>query len=217
MTDVHGPFVMLVQKVFAYSIYLKQTIDFVTVCEEGFVMGIRCRTLLLFAAVVSLAGRTVYAQDAPSLGDLARQQRQQKEKSKTASSQDAKSAKVITNEQISEHASMPSRPVSAGAEKTPAPDSSDSAKQPAEYWKSQIQNQKSQIAALQSQVDALRESIRLAPGNCVANCVEWNEHQKEKQQQVERMQAQLEDQQKQLEEMQDSARKQGYGSAVYDP
>ncbi|MGA7398521.1 MAG: hypothetical protein WCC99_16975 [Candidatus Sulfotelmatobacter sp.] len=180
-------------------------------------MGTRCRTLLLFTAVVSLAGGIAYAQDAPSLGDLARQQRQQKEKSKTASSKDASSPKVITNEQISGHASVALTPVATNGEKTDPPASSDSAKKSAEDWKSQIQDQKSQVVSLQSQVDALSESIRFAPGNCVANCVEWNEHQKEKQQQVERMQAQLEDQKKQLEEMQDSARKQGYGSAVYDP
>ncbi len=180
-------------------------------------MGTRCRTLLLFTAVVSLAGGIAYAQDAPSLGDLARQQRQQKEKSKTASSKDASSPKVITNEQISGHASVALTPVATNGEKTDPPASSDSAKKSAEDWKSQIQDQKSQVVSLQSQVDALSESIRFAPGNCVANCVEWNEHQKEKQQQVERMQAQLQDQKKQLEEMQDSARKQGYGSAVYDP
>jgi hypothetical protein len=182
-------------------------------------MATRCRLRLLFAAALWLviATANACAQDEPSLGDLARQQHQQKEKSKTASSKDASSPQVITNEQISGHASVASRPVAAGGEKTPPADSTDTAKQPAEYWKSKIQDQKSQAASLQSQVDALRESIRFAPGNCVANCVQWNEHQKEKQQQVERMQAQLEDQKKRLEEMQDSARKQGYGSAVYDP
>ncbi len=180
-------------------------------------MGTRCRTLLLFTAVVSLAGGIIYAQDAPSLGDLARQQRQQKEKSKTASNKDASSPKVITNDQISEHVSAALTPVAASGEKTAPPASSDSGKKSAEDWKSQIRDQKGQVASLESQVAELSESIRFAPGNCVANCVEWNEHQKEKQQQVDRMQAQLEDQKKHLEEMQDSARKQGFGSAVYDP
>jgi hypothetical protein len=40
------------------------------------------------------------AQDSPSLGDLARQQRQKKEQPKNASGKDAKSSKVITNEAI---------------------------------------------------------------------------------------------------------------------
>lgn len=66
-------------------------------------------------------------------------------------------------------------------------------------------------------MDELSESIRFAPANCVANCVGWNERQREKQQRVERMQAQLEEQKRRLDDMQESARKQGYGSSVYDP
>jgi hypothetical protein len=46
--------------------------------------------------------------------------------------------------------------------------------------------------------------------------VQWNERQKEKQDQVESMKAQLEEQKKQLENMQESARKQGFGSSVYE-
>jgi len=94
---------------------------------------------------------------------------------------------------------------------------SNGAKQPAEHWKSQILAQKNQIASLQRQVDEISESIRFAPANCAANCVGWNERQREKQQRVERMQAQLQEQKSRLEEMQDAARKQGYGSSVYDP
>ena len=70
---------------------------------------------------------------------------------------------------------------------------------------------------MESEIADLSESIRYAGANCVANCVEWNERQKQKQDQVESMKAQLEEQKKQLENMQDSARKQGFGSAVYDP
>jgi hypothetical protein len=190
-----------------------------TAGKEGFAMVIKCRTVLLFAAAVSLLGGTAYAQDEPTLGDLARQQRQQKEKSKTAASKDAQPSKVITNEQLSEHATEAARPVktSEKEKETPQADSAEGAKQPAEYWTSKIQVQKSQITSLESQVSELRDSIQFAPANCVANCVAWNQHQKEKQQQLEQMQAQLADQKKQLEENQDSARKQGYGSAVYDP
>jgi molecular chaperone GrpE (heat shock protein) len=47
--------------------------------------------------------------------------------------------------------------------------------------------------------------------------VGWNERQREKEQRVERMQAQLQEMKRRLEETQDSARKQGYGSSVYDP
>jgi hypothetical protein len=51
----------------------------------------------------------------------------------------------------------------------------------------------------------------------VSNCVQWNEEQKRKQDQVETMKGELEQQQKRLEDLQEAARKQGFGSSVYDP
>jgi hypothetical protein len=70
---------------------------------------------------------------------------------------------------------------------------------------------------LQKQIDEIKESIQFAPANCVENCVQWNERQLEKQRQAEGMRAQLEEMKKHLDTMQDAARKQGYGSSVYDP
>jgi len=180
-------------------------------------MGTKRRMFLLFTAAISLISAGANGQDAPSLGDLARQQRQQKEQSKTAPGKEAKSSKVITNEQIPEHPEVSTATTANAGERTAQPATSSGPKQPAEHWKSQILAQKNQIASLQGQVDELNESIRFAPANCVANCVGWNERQREKQQQVERMRAQLEDQKRRLDDMQDSARKQGYGSSVYDP
>jgi hypothetical protein len=178
-------------------------------------MGTRSRLILVLGAVGSLFAAIAYAQDSPSLGDLARQTRQQKEQ-KAAQGKDAKASKVVTNEEIPEHAVA--APVVAGGEHgSSMPASSNGAKQSAEHWTSSILAQKNQITTLQNQVDEINESIRFAPANCVANCVGWNERQREKQQRVERMQAQLQEQKRRLEEMQDSARKQGYGSSVYDP
>jgi len=178
-------------------------------------MGTRCRTSLFFTALISLTAVTGNSQDAPSLGDLARQQRQQREQSKAVPAKDAKASKVITNEEIPEHSE------SAWVRKVSAQESGSASyngpKIPAEQWKSQIVAQKNQVATLQNQIDELNESTRFAPPNCVANCVGWNERQREKQQRAERMQAQLEDQKKRLDDMQESARKQGYGSSVYDP
>ncbi|MFZ0774781.1 MAG: hypothetical protein WCA49_24535 [Candidatus Sulfotelmatobacter sp.] len=178
-------------------------------------MSTRCRLFLPITAVVLLAAVAAYSQDEPSLGDLARQQRQQK----AAPGKDAKAPKVITNEQIPERPGMTPSPTASGGERTAMPDSgsSNGAKQPAEHWKSQIVAQKNQLASLQRQIDELSESIRFAPANCVANCVGWNERQREKQERVERMQAQLEEEKRRLDDMQESARKQGYGSSVYDP
>lgn len=182
-------------------------------------MRMNCGLFFLAATAISLFTVTCPAQDSPSLADLARQQRQQKDQSKTAPGKDAKSPKVITNEEIPEHAERASVPAASGGDEshTSLPASSNGAKQPAEHWKSQILAQKDQIASLQRQVDEISESIRFAPANCVANCVGWNERQREKQQRVERMQAQLEEQKRRLDDMQESARKQGYGSSVYDP
>ncbi len=180
-------------------------------------MNTRCKLVVVLAAVSWLFAGAAKSQDSPSLGDLARQQRQQKEQSKAAPGKDAKASKVITNEEIHAHAGVAAAPAAIGDEPSTAAASSNEPKQPAEHWKSQILAQRSQIAALQKQIDEINQSIQFAPANCVANCVEWNQRQQEKQQQVERMQAQLEDQQKRLEGMQDSARKQGYGSSVYDP
>jgi hypothetical protein len=70
---------------------------------------------------------------------------------------------------------------------------------------------------LQSQIDQLKSSIHFASGTCVANCVQWNERQVKKQDDVQRMQQQLDQQKKQLENMQESARKAGLGSSVYEP
>lgn len=181
-------------------------------------MATRCKLFLSLGAAVVLFAGPACAQDSPSLGDLARQQRQQREQSKTAPGKDAKANKVITNEEIPEHTGTAPAPAVGGHDHpTSMPTPSNGPKQSDEHWKSQILAQKNQIAALQRQVDEISESIRFAPANCVANCVGWNERQREKQQRVERMQAQLQEEKRRLEEMQDAARKQGYGSSVYDP
>lgn len=128
------------------------------------------------------------------------------------------SKKVITNEEIPEHVGPTRTAKSAqnGGEEEEPPQQ-ENGKESADYWKSRIQSQKSAIAALKSDIDSMQSSIQYAGGNCVSGCAEWNERQQQKQQQIETMKSQLEEQQKQLEDMQEQARKQGYGSSVYDP
>jgi hypothetical protein len=206
-------------------------------------------TLLTLAAGAFLFSLGARAQDEPSLGDVARQSRLQKQQknseadkdsapaaaskdtqgkavpAKDASSKDSqpktadasKGKKVITNEEIPEHIgptrTLPAKQVTAGY--TPPPNYDGNP--PAEYWKTQIQAQKNNLVSLQNQISELANSIQFAGGSCVSNCVQWNEEQLRKQQQLESMKAQLEQQQKGLEEFQDAARKQGFGSSVYDP
>ena len=211
--------------------------------------------ILFLSASTFLFVLAAHAQDdAPSLGDVARQARQQKQqKDAQAQSKDAQSSKdapskdaqgkdvqakdtqgkdkdtaakdaqpkaphVITNDEIPEHIGPTrTRPSSAqNPDEEEQPDESEG-KVPPEYWKSQIQMQKNAIASLKSQIDDLSASIQYAGANCVSNCVQWNERQKQKQDQVDAMKVELQQQEKRLEDMQEAARRQGYGSSVYDP
>ena len=173
------------------------------------------RAVLFGLAGITVSAFLAFGQDSPSLGDAARQARQQK--SKESQKDSAKTPKVITNEEIPAHAVASASSGSRGQLQNTNYSPSADGKISAEQFKSQIQQQKSLVSSLQSDIDKLNDSIHYAPANCVANCVQWNERQKEKQERVEQMKAQLEDQKKRLEDMQESARKQGYGSSVYDP
>jgi hypothetical protein len=219
--------------------------------------------LALFAACTLLFVVPSLAQDqdnGPSLGDVARQSRVQKQKDEAAKPANAASQsapadapdkdaqakgsstknsqpgdskpnkssngaqrvpmtkKVITNDEIPEHVG-PTRTLKTNSmsdEVEDQPEGQDGKATP-EYWRTRIQSQKNMVASLKNDIESLTASIKYAPGNCVSGCVEWNERQQQKQQQVEVMKSQLEDYQKQLEQMQEAARKQGYGSSVYDP
>lgn len=181
------------------------------------------------------------AQDAPppaptlSLGEIARQvklKKQQREaqlKAKEAATQNAqtaettpapaaKTAHLVTNDDAPERASV--TPVSTHpASTTPSEPQADSGdhQAKADNWKSQIVAQKGAIASLEQEIKSLSDSIHFAGGNCIANCAQWNERQQQKQQEADTMKAQLEEQKKALEEMQETARKEGFGSSVYDP
>ena len=180
----------------------------------------------MLAGAVLLAA-TGYAQDQPSLGDVARQARQKKQQAKDAQNTDAqakstaaKPSKVITEDELPEQTTSEMTSSSPGDKDhadTVSAASAPQGKLSAEEWKSKIQAQKTVVDSLQKNIDELNKSIQFAPGNCVAGCVEWNEKQKQKQQEVEQMKGQLDSAQKKLSEMQDAARQQGYGSSVYEP
>jgi hypothetical protein len=131
--------------------------------------------------------------------------------------------RVITNDEIPEHisptGSHPANSLAAdedkensGGESAPV-----EAKGSAEQWKAEIESAKVTVANLQQNINQLSASIQYAGADCVANCVEWNERQKQKQDQVESMKGQLESAEKTLEGLQDSARKQGFGTSITDP
>ena len=174
----------------------------------------------------------------PSLGDYARQLRLKKQQRESQLQQakakpeqasepqtaavapdpQPKTAHIVTKDETPERATLTQASVRQvqPAESDSQPSNSDHAAQ-GENWKSQILAQKEAIAALEQDIKSVGESIHFAGGNCVANCAEWNEHQQQKQQEVETMKAQLEEQKKALEDMQDQARKAGFGSIVPEP
>ena len=187
------------------------------------------RIFALFAAGAYVCVLLANGQDSQSLADAARQARLQKQqkdaaqaKDSSASTNDAQPAKtprVITNDEIPEHVGSTLTPAHDPEPQTPtyAPRSYGTRKTLADQWKSQIQAQKNAIASLQREIASLSGSIHF-PVNCLPNtCAQRNERQLEKENRVDIMKQQLEQQQKRLEELQDSARKQGFGSSVYDP
>jgi len=164
------------------------------------------------AAIVVLAVFTVAGSYAQSLGDVAREQRQKQAKDAHPT------RKVLTNEDLPEStAAASTTSVTTDEHHTAPPTPATNDTHSAEQWKEKIEAQKSAVASLQSQINSLNSSIHFTPANCVAGCVQHNERQVEKQDEVQRMQQQLEEQKKQLEDMQESARKAGLGSSVYEP
>jgi len=168
-------------------------------------MRMVCRRLI---SSLALMASFCVAARGQSLGDVAREQKQKQQSKKSQAV-----AKVITNEDLPEssttttssnpHSEVPSSPLSSPSE--------------GEHWKAEIAAQRNAVDNLQRQIDQLSSSIHFAPGNCVRNCVQYNEHQVQKQEEVQRMQADLEQQKKRLEDMQEAARKEGFGNSVYEP
>ncbi|PYX47232.1 MAG: hypothetical protein DMG79_14520 [Acidobacteria bacterium] len=179
---------------------------------------------MLIAILCALPALT---QDSQSIADAARKARLQKQQKETevkssASPTDAQSAKmahVITNDEIPEHVGSTLTQTNSPQAQTPTytPQEYRARKIPGDQWKAQIQAQKNAIASLQHEIDSLSASIHF-PENCLPNsCAQRNERQIQKEDRVEIMKQQLEQNKKLLEELQDSARKQGFGTAVYDP
>ena len=133
------------------------------------------RLIFTLAAAISLCTGLAVAQDAQSLGDVARQARQQKQQQgnsnpDTSSTdpqntapnandpQTLRPSHVITNDEIPEHTPR----VPSNAQKRP-PGSTTVAgkevKRPPEYWKAQVQQLKNSMASLQRRIDVLTGSL----------------------------------------------------------
>ena len=189
--------------------------------------------LMFLLTAVTLLSMVCLAQDTQSLGEVARQARAQKQSKNSASkpssdskaqgpsSNDAsgpKTSRVITNDDSSNATDLtPVVPKESSEGAVSSAPAAGNREEQGEHWKSQIQAQKEAIESLQTQITDLSNSIHYTGANCVSNCEKWNENQQRKQEQVETMKAQLEEQKHHLEEMQEQARKQGFGSSIYEP
>jgi hypothetical protein len=147
-----------------------------------------------------------------SLGDVARQQRQKQQ------AKDPKAApNVVTNEEIPESPDASATSANDNDGPSESASSSSTGKRTAGQWKAEIVARKTRIAALQSQVERLNDSVHFVEANRYYNGVQYNQYQLKKQQEAQRMQKQLDSEKKALGDAQESARKAGFGSAVYDP
>jgi flagellar motility protein MotE (MotC chaperone) len=174
--------------------------------------------MLLFATLAA------YAQ---SLGDVARENREQK-----AADAPTTPPKVITNKTLPKD---PDAEPTAGESQTqaqtpPPPASTESSKKAARQraaeqraaaqWKQTILAQENTIANLRLRVDRLKASIHFLDESTTYDYnagVEHNRYQARKLERLAQMQQQLDQQKKKLEDMQEAARHAGMHTAVYDP
>ena len=180
-------------------------------------MPLKSSPRVLSAIASFLLAQSVCAQ---SLGDIARQQREKNKQRATTTNT------VLTNDDLSiaghsaDTASDDSqRKKSAKAKTSPASGQSGRDEQPsAEELKAAIQDKKQAIAETQAEIAKLQSTVNYVQNNrnIYTNAPEYNEAQKRKEQAVNRLKGILQEQQDELKDLQDTARKAGYGSAIYD-
>lgn len=180
-------------------------------------MALKASSAVLSAIASILLAHSVCAQ---SLGDIARQQREKNKQQATTTD------KVLTNDDLSttghsaDTASDDSQKKKSVKPKTsPAAGQSNKDEQPsAEELKAAIQDKKQAIAETQDEIAKLQSTINYVQNNrnIYTNAPEYNDAQKRKEQEVNRLKGVLQQQQDELKDLQDTARKAGYGSAIYD-
>lgn len=192
----------------------------------------------LAIAAVLLIGPAGYGQ---SLGDIARQNREVKEKEKEKADADsAAQPKVITNRDLAADATTNAVPLGpspvASAPKSPSTPEQTGGSQraaqaraqqhndqqrmaqerAAEQWKRQILAQKHKLVALQARVDQLRASIQAENGTTQYEGPNGRAQARQLQR-VAEIQLQVDEQKRALIDMQEAARHAGMHTVVYDP
>jgi predicted RNase H-like nuclease (RuvC/YqgF family) len=166
-------------------------------------------------AVTMILSAAAYAQ---SLGDIARQNEQNK--------QNQPAATVITNDDLPadgladegaqprhRNAARDDSGQQARAELQRAA-KNDSA---AQGWRTKILNQKSSIDSLQAHIQNVKASIRVPLDSSGYYAGQANQRTQAKVQEIDDLQQKLQIENQKLQDLQESARKAGFGSAVYEP
>jgi hypothetical protein len=189
------------------------------------------RMFLKILAIALLISPVTYAQ---SLGDVARENREKK-----AEDASAAPAKVITNKDLPKDTEASQDPAEADAASDKSTDrrsddhpSADqraahrsvqrsmqqrlAEQRAAEQWKRQILAQENRVSALQARIDQLNALIRSTSGS-VQYEAPYNRPQARQLQRVAQIQQQLDEQKMKLADMQESARRAGMHTIVYDP
>jgi hypothetical protein len=168
--------------------------------------------LAVAAVVVGVfATGSVFAQ---SLGEVARQQKQNSAQTKPPAKKVITEDDLPTQETIST-GSSDSRATEPSKEDKQVDSAADKLKS-ADEFKAAIQSQKQNVDSLQKQVDDTKASVHFVEANRYSNGVQYNEHQIQKQKEADRLQKQLDEEKSKLQDMQDQARKAGFGSTVYE-
>ena len=171
-------------------------------------------SLAVAAVVVGLGAFATGSLFAQSLGDVARQQKQ------NSAQTNPTPKKVITEDDLPTQGT-----ISTGSSDSKATDASKEEKQgdstadkmkSADEFKAAIQAQKQNVDLLQKQVEEMKASVHFVEANRYSNGVEHNERQIQKQKEADRMQKQLDEEKSRLQDLQEQARKAGFGSAVYE-
>jgi ATP-dependent Lon protease len=181
------------------------------------IKGQRFSHLLFQATPFLFLFATSYGQ---SLGDVARENREKKAELASPAPKVITNADLPKNQDAADDETQPSQgsPVSAtrpAVRKATAKRPMDA--RAAEQWRRQILAQKRTVANLERRLAVLKASISFVDASANARGEVFNRRQALQQQREARLQEQLEEQRSELEEMQESARRAGMHTAVYDP
>jgi len=176
----------------------------------------------IFWNVLAVAFLVTSVAHGQSLGDIARENRDNKQAETAAGVQ----PRVITNKDLPKdpNADQAPRPAQSTASESPAGQPADqhfaqqrlAEQRAAEQWKKQILAQENRIAALQAQIDQIHASIQAANGS-VQSEGPYNRYQARELRRANQLQQRLDEQKRKLDQMQEAARRAGMHTAVYDP